>query len=58
MGFGGLPKQPRLSKEFLAFSSVFQVCSSVLIFLNRMYSYIAYYLYILLLNINNIHNND
>ena len=26
MGFGGLPKQPRLSKEILAISSVFQVC--------------------------------
>ena len=26
MGFGGLPKQPRLPPEILAFSSVFQVC--------------------------------
>ena len=26
MGFGVLPKQPRLSKEIWAFSSVFQVC--------------------------------
>ena len=26
MGFEGLPKQPRLPPEILAFSSVFQVC--------------------------------
>ena len=32
MGFEGLPKQPRLPPEILAFSSVFQVCFKCVIF--------------------------
>ena len=37
MGFGGLPKQPRLPPEILAFSSVFQVCFKCVNFFNLTY---------------------
>ena len=46
MGFGGLPKQPRLPPEILAFSSVIQVCFKCVNFFYL--SCILIYLYIII----------
>ena len=49
MGFGGLPKQPRLSKENLAFSSVFQVCFKCVNFFYLSYILILFIIFTFLL---------
>ena len=52
MGFGSLPKQPTLSKEIWAFSSVFQVCFKCVIFF-YLSCISIYLLYLVLYWINN-----
>ena len=53
MGFGGLPKQPRLPPEILAFSSMFQVSfKCVNFFLSQLYSYYIYIIIIYAIYLN------